>query len=139
MNLAAPAAILLFAMMGQYEAPGVASTAPNPDYPLHIRVLSNQRTHNRFGYHGFGRADLLGPTIRGMDYTFDCERGFMHNEHRDEFYQGRWKKPDQKMEILIQKVGSDHVEKCTLEVTLKDAPYGRYRNQPAGAPPPPPQ
>jgi hypothetical protein len=118
----------------QWEAPGVASTVPNPEYPLHIRVLSQgERVHNRFGVHSFGRADLLGNPVRGFDYAFDCYAGFLHNAN-GEFYQGRWKKPDQKIEILVQRVGSNHVDKCELNVTLKAEPYGRYG--PAGAPAP---
>jgi hypothetical protein len=110
----------------QYGAPGVASTAPNPDYPLHVRVLSQgQRVHNQFGTHGFGRADLLGSPVHGMDYAFDCYTSFLHNQN-GEFYQGRWKKPDREMEILVQSMGSDHVDKCTLKVTMKAEPYGRY-------------
>ena len=30
------------------------------------------------------------------------------------------------MEILLQKVGSPHLESCELRVTLKPAPYGKY-------------
>jgi hypothetical protein len=112
----------------QYEAPGVASAAPNPEYPLHVHVLSQgQRVRNRFGTHGFGRADLLENPVRGMDYAFDCFTGFLHNEN-GEFYQGRWKKPDQEMEILVQRVGSDHVDKCMLKVTMKAEPYGKYKS-----------
>jgi hypothetical protein len=123
-----------------YEAPGVASTVPNPDFPMHVRILSNYRSRNRFGYHGYGRGDLLSSPIQGFDYTFDCDRGFLHNVHSDEFYQARWKKPDQKLEILVQQVGSNHVEKCTLAVAMKSEPYGHYRTPgaPTAAPVPPP-
>ena len=125
-------ASLALAAAAQWEPPGVASTTPNPDYPLHLRVLSQgERVHNRFGVHSFGRADLLGNPVRGVDYTFDCYTAFLHNAS-GEFYQGRWKKPDQKIEILIQRVGSNHVDKCELNVTMKAEPYGRY-----GPPPPP--
>ena len=116
----------------QWEPPGVASTVPNPEYPLHIFVLSQgERVHNRFGTHSFGRADLLANPIRGLDYTFDCYTGFLHNAS-GEFYQGRWKKPDQKIEILVQRVGSNHVDKCELNVTMKAEAYGRYG--PSGPP-----
>jgi hypothetical protein len=118
----------------QYEPPGVASTVPNPNYPLHVRVLSQgERVHNRFGTHSFGRADLLASPVRGMDYAFDCSTGFLHNENGD-FYQGRWKKPDQEMEILVQRMGSDHVDKCTLKVTMKAEPYGKYSGAAASNP-----
>jgi hypothetical protein len=127
-------ALLLFALVipataahAQRMPPGTASTVPNPDYPLHIRVLSQgERVHNQFGTHSFGRADLLGDPIRGMDYSFDCMSGFMWNQ-AGEYYQGRWKKPDQKIEILVQRIGSNHVDKCDINVTMKSEPYGKYK------------
>jgi hypothetical protein len=126
--------LLLFALIvpatvlpAQHVAPGTASTVPNPAYPLHIRVLmQGERVHNQFGVHSFGRADLLENPIRGMDYSFDCYSGFMYNQP-GEYYQGRWKKPDQKMEILIQRIGSNKVDKCDLNVTMKPEPYGKYK------------
>jgi hypothetical protein len=118
----------------QHEPPGVASTVPNPSYPLRLRVLSADRLRDRFGVHGFGRADLLGPPVRGLDYTYVCGEGFLHNGPADEFYQGRWKKPDQEMEILVQRVGSDHVDKCDIKVTMKAEPYGRYGASSTSAP-----
>src|ERR1700678_4801294 len=93
-----PLAALLLASLAlaatataQWDPPGVASTTPNPDYPLHLRVLSQgERVHNRFGVHSFGRADLLGNPVRGVDYTFDCYTAFLHNAS-GYFYQGRSK------------------------------------------------
>jgi hypothetical protein len=121
---------------GQAEPPGTAATKPNPAYPLRIRVLSQGgRVHNQFGTHGFGRADLMGTPIRGMDYAFDCYTAFLHNGPPDEFYQGKWKKPDQEIEILVQRVGSDHIDKCTIKVTLKSQPYGVYRAGQTATPP----
>jgi hypothetical protein len=117
----------------QYEPPGVASTVVNPAYPLRVHVLSQgERVHNRFGVHSFGRANLLDTPPRGMDYAFDCTTGFLHNE-RGEYYQARWKKPDQEMELLVQRVGSTHVDKCEIKVTMKAQPYG---NNTASAAPP---
>ena len=134
-------AILLAAAVAaaQYVALGTASTVPNPAYPLRIRVLSQgERVHNQFGVHSFGRANLMGTPIRGMDYAFDCYSGFLHNGPPDEFYQGKWKKPDREIEILVQRVGGDHVDKCTIKVTLKSQPYGVYRatGQPPASPTP---
>jgi hypothetical protein len=103
------------------------ATTPNPQYPLHVRVLVAQRRNTNWGIQGFGRADLLGPQVHGVDYTYDCSYGLIHNMAKDEFYQARWKKPGQKMEVLLQEIGNNHVHKCDLDVTVKDAPYGRYR------------
>ena len=49
----------------------------------------------------------------------------MLDNSRNEFYQARWKKPNRKLEILMQRIGSDHVDKCELDVALKQVPYIR--------------
>jgi hypothetical protein len=131
--------VLLVVLLGQIYNPPQPSgpaTTPNPAYPLHIRILVVNRNWNRFGSHGYGRADLLGPQPHGFDYTFDCDPPFLHNMHKDEFYQARWKKQDLELEILTQKIGSTQTNKCDLKVAMKDAPYGRYdasQAQPAAA------
>jgi|GEM_PF-5657605 len=137
------ATIALFMMMFYPVPPCGPDTTPNPDYPLHVRVIVSQRTNTSWGVHGFGRADLLGPHPVGMDYTYQCSYGLIHNMAADEFYQARWKKPNQKMEVLLQEIGYNHVHKCDLDVTLKDVPYGRYKTvivptQPATVPAAPP-
>jgi len=130
--------LLLLASAGQLRAqiftapPDVPATAPNPDFPLHVRILRVRWNHVRGVYEGFGRADLLGDKPTGLDYTFSCSEPFLHNAQRTEFYQGRWKKQDQKLELLMQKVGSDHLQKCELKVAVKPMPYGNY-GSPAGA------
>jgi len=120
----------------RYTAPpDVPATAPNPDFPLHLRILRNRWNYVGGAYEGFGRADLLGDKPTGLDYTFACGEPFLHNAQPSEFYQARWKKQDQKLEILMQKVGSDHLQKCELKVTLKPEPYGHYGAPSVGAPP----
>jgi hypothetical protein len=122
--------------------PDVPATAPSGDFPIHIRILGVRWNHVNGSYQGYGRADLLGPTIEGVDYTFSCSEPFLHNVHPTEFYQARWKKPNQKLEILMQKVGSDHLQRCELKTTVKPEAYGHYGSvapaSPASTPPPTP-
>lgn len=103
--------------------PCVPATQPNPNYPLHIHILGVNSRHNDWNYYGWGRANLLGDHPAGLEYTFTCGLRFMYNAQAEEFYQARWKKPHQKMEILMQEIGSKHLYKCDLEVTEKDRPY----------------
>jgi hypothetical protein len=112
--------------------PDVPATEPNADFPLHVRIFGSHWNHVRGIYEGFGHADLLGEQIRGFDYTFDCDQPFLKNEMPEEFYQARWKKPEQKMELLTQQVGGKHLHRCELHVTLKAAPYGKYPAPPPG-------
>ena len=115
--------------------PDVPATAPNAEFPLHIRIFGIHWNYVRGIYEGFGRGDLLGDNPVGFDYTFSCSEPFLHNAQRDEFYQARWKKLDQKLEILMQKVGSDHLQKCELKIALKPTSYGRYGAHAADAAP----
>ena len=128
-------AVFASPLLAQVVPPDVPATAPNPDFPLHLRVFHTRWSHTRGIYEGFGRADLLGDKPTGVDYTFECGEPFLHNKQPSEFYQARWKKQDQKLEILMQKVGSDHLQKCELKVTLKPMPYGSYGVPAVGATP----
>jgi hypothetical protein len=119
-------AILLFALLGQFYAqpPSVPATTPYSDFPLHVHLFGVHWNYVRGSYMGYGRGDLLGPPLQGFDYTFECGEPFMHNAQREEFYQARWKKQGEKLEILMQKVGSDKLQKCELKVAFKERPYG---------------
>ena len=118
----------LLAQTSLYTAPpDVPATAPNPEFPLHLHIFTNRWSHVRGNYEGWGRGDLLGDKPTGLDFTFSCGEPFLFNAQQGEFYQARWKKQDHKLEILMQKVGSDHLQKCELNVTLKPTPYGHYK------------
>jgi hypothetical protein len=135
-------AILLFLTAGslfaQFTAPpDVPATTPNPDFPLRVRIFGNRWNHVRGNYQGFGRGDLLGDKPRGFDYTYSCNEPFLHNALKQEFYQARWKKQNLKLEILMQRVGSEHLDRCELKVALKPVPYGRYHAPAASAAPNP--
>lgn len=128
-------AVFASPLLAQVVPPDVPATAPNPDFPLHVRIFRVRWNHTRGIYEGYGRADLLGEKPTGLDYTFECGEPFLHNAQPSEFYQARWKKQDQKLEILMQKVGSDHLQKCELKVTPKPMPYGEYGAPTGGATP----
>jgi len=115
--------------------PDVPATDPNPEFPLRLHIFHIYWNHVSGIYEGYGRGDLLGDKPTGLDYTFSCSEPFLHNAQPSEFYQARWKKQDQKVEILMQKVGSHHLQKCELKVTLKPTPYGRYGAPTVGATP----
>jgi len=108
-----------------YQPPDIPASDLNADFPLRVRILHIHWHYVYQNYSGYGRGNILfesGPV--GFDYTYSCNEPFLANEQRGEFYQARWKKQDQKIEILTQEVGnSKHVHKCELKVALKDAPY----------------
>ena len=104
------------------STPDGPATAPNPDFPVHVRVIQTQGRAGRQGARGFGRANILGTPEKGIDFTYQCGEAVL-NTGKNEFYQARWKKQDSKLELLMQRIGSDHLDKCDLEVTVKAAPY----------------
>ncbi len=112
-----------------HEMPRVTWSTLNPDYPLKVRVFSSDRHQERHGgmiyTNSYGSANLLGNPNVGLDYTSNCEGGFLHNAEGGEYYQGRWKKQDREIEILVVETGQNRPEKCKIEVTLKPAPYSK--------------
>ena len=118
-----------FSAQSFHVPPRVAWSTANPDYPLKVRVLSSDRhqeRHSGLTYtNSYGSANLLGTPNVGLDYTSTCEGGFLHNQEGGEFYQGRWKKQDREIEILVVETGHNNPEKCKIEVTLKPAPYSK--------------
>jgi hypothetical protein len=106
--------------------PDIPATIQNPEFPVHARIITNHYNFSGGSYTGYGQGDILGDKPQGFDYTFSCSVLFLYNEQQGEFYQARWKKQDQKLELWMQKVGTDRQQKCELNVSLKPTPYGRY-------------
>jgi hypothetical protein len=106
-------------------APEGPAMPPNAQFPMHVRILQTHWNHVNGGYEGYGRGNILGDKLTGFDYTYSCAEPFMHNAQKDEFYQARWKKEGQKLELLMQELGTDHEHKCELKVALKPMPYGK--------------
>jgi hypothetical protein len=118
-------ALLALAFLWQVSAPDGPATTPNAQYPLHVQILLTKANNSSRGANGFGRGNVLGvpgTAARGIDFTYDCGEPMLNSGER-EFYQARWKKQDRELQILMQRIGSDHVDKCDLEVAMKDVPY----------------
>ena len=109
-----------------HEPPDVPATRPAADFPLHVHIFVVHWNRINGYYEGYGRGDLLVASPQGVDYTFSCAQPFLHNAGKAEYYQGRWKKENQRLEILMQKVGSDKEQKCELKTSVKPQPYGLY-------------
>ncbi|HZL25465.1 MAG TPA: hypothetical protein VFC39_02925 [Acidobacteriaceae bacterium] len=121
-------ALLLFAFLFPHTVspPSGPALTPNAQYPVHVHLFLAKASGSDGSYHGFGRGDILGASPQGFDYSFSCSEPFLANGVSREFYQGKWKKQDQKLEILMQRIGSDHLDRCDLQVALKPKPYGKY-------------
>ena len=75
------------------------------------------------GVYGYGTANLLGPSQKGANFTYTCDRGLTANSQPGEFYLAHWIKQDQKLEMLQQRIGSNHVDRCRISLTLQPAPF----------------
>lgn len=121
------AALFLLAFAFQFRAvtPDIPATVPDPAYPLKVHIFIAKAIGNGgSGYDGFGRADLLGPNPRGFDFRFSCDTPFQPNIQAADFYQARWRKPDQRLQLLMQSIGGNHLSHCDLNIAFKAAPYG---------------
>jgi len=116
-------------MKPEHVDPSVAASEPNPEYPLRLFILTAKRDQDKYGPHSYGSGNLLGDKPLGFDYKAPCK--FLHSMNGDPGYQGKWKKQDKSVEILLQAPGQTHVEKCTLSVTMKSEAYSKDN------PPPP--
>lgn len=118
-----------------WNEPEVAFTDPAPDYPLHLHILTGYRRLYTGNAQGYGTANLAadGAPVQGVDYNYTCSHGLIPNAQPNEFFQGHWVKKDQRMEILLQRIGSDHVDRCELNISLKPTPYANLPATPTTA------
>ena len=116
------ALLLPLAFLLQINTPDGPATAPNLQFPLHVEVLRTQATADRTGSRGFGRGNILGSPDKGIDFTYECSAAIL-NTNKNEFYQARWKKQDRRLELLMQRIGSDHLDKCDIDISYKPQPY----------------
>jgi hypothetical protein len=119
------------ALRRRWQDPDFAYEETQLDYPLHFHVVDGQRTEDDAEDHGSGTANLTDPatqTQQGAEYSYNCSYGFLTNSQITGFYQGRWVKPGSELELLLQRPGSDKVDKCTVEVNLRPQTYPESRH-----------
>jgi hypothetical protein len=115
----------------RWQDPDFAYEPKQPEYPVHFHVLNGQRREDSYGDYGWGTANLTDPLaangVEGADYSFDCSYGFLTNSQSTGFYQGRWVQQNSELEVLLQRPGSDKVDKCVVKVQIKPQPYEERR------------
>lgn len=112
-----------------YNAPDVAFTTPDPNYPVRLHVITTDRQQFNPHEDGSGIGDLLGfgpnDQIRGAAFSYACNPGFLPNSQNAEFYWGRWIEQDRRLEILLQRTGSAKVDRCLLKTTVTAQPFAQ--------------
>ena len=113
----------LFLML-QNQAPAVPAIVSDPNYPLRVQLAQTGSSAGTFEHlSAWGHGNVLGTPLQGFDYTADCNQRFAPRPEGDQYFRARWKKPGQRLEILIQEMGSDHITACELKVALQDQAY----------------
>jgi hypothetical protein len=120
------------AMRKRWGNPDFAYELPDPDYPIHFHVVDGLRTEDDFADHGWGAANLSDPLeqtgVLGADFTYSCSYGFITNAQLSGFYQARWVTMGSEIEVLLQRPGSDKVDKCKVQVNIRPQAYPESRN-----------
>jgi len=115
-----------YSLRKRWQDPDFAYEETQLDYPLHFHVVDGQRTEDDAADHGWGTANLYDPaerTQQGAEYSYNCTYGFLTNTQISGFYQARWVKPGSELEVMLQRTGSDKVDKCSVQVTMKAQKY----------------
>ncbi len=108
----------------QNQAPAVPAIVKDQDYPLRVQVAETGSTSSGLRkMTGYGHGNVLGPPVEGFDYTQDCNQRFAPRPEGDQYFRARWKKQGQRLEVLIQEMGSDKVTACELKVAMQEQPY----------------
>jgi hypothetical protein len=110
-----------------WQDPDFAYEGHAPDFPVQFHVIDGQRKEDNYGDHGWGTANLFDPAPgtprQGADFQYDCSHGFITSSQYDGYYPARWLKLGLQLELLLQRPGSDKIDKCTVTVTLHPDPY----------------
>jgi hypothetical protein len=98
------------------------------DYPLQIQVIeSHWHRHHHNGMEsvdGWGRADVRdGDSIHGFDFTYESSEPFQRTIG-DAHYLAKWKKEQQKMEMVVGEIGSpDKYKTYDLKTSVREEVY----------------
>ncbi|HWB33262.1 MAG TPA: hypothetical protein VG714_08830 [Acidobacteriaceae bacterium] len=110
--------------------PAVAGAKRNlADYTLRLHIYGTNWSHNGWGYHGFGRANLFDEqgTPHGVEYTYDCADHLMASSG-EEAYPAKWKKQGQEIEVIFGEIGEnpDKFHACDFKIAEKSFVYYRH-------------
>lgn len=98
------------------------------DYPLRLHIYQTSWSHNAYGYHAFGRANLFDENgaPHGVEYTYDCADHLMAS-NGNEAYPAKWKKSGQSVEVIFGEIGQkpDDFHACDFKLAMKSFVFYR--------------
>jgi hypothetical protein len=102
------------------------------DYPLRLHIYGSNWSHNGWGYHGFGRANLFDEkgAPHGVEFTYDCGDHLMASS-ANEAYPARWKKAGETVEVIFGEIGQkpDEFHSCEFKVAVKSFVFFRHNGE----------
>ncbi len=109
----------------RWSDPDFASERSDPNYPLQFHVFEGQRRENDVNDEGWGTGNIVDPaqpaSRQRVDYQYECTFGFLNNSQTMNYYQARWLKPGRQIEVLLERPGTDKVDRCAVTVSLHPA------------------
>lgn len=110
-------------------------TEANEKYPLKVEVLQVDHQSSNNGQYisveTVGAGNVFKEKTVGFDFKSGCSGGLQTGT-----YQSRWKKEDQKIELLTLPQGKTKSSTCTVDIlSLKDKPYAHPGDSPSAAAP----
>lgn len=110
-------------------APSLEAKRNLADYTLRLHIYASSWSHNGFGYHGYGRANLFDEqgTPHGVEYTYDCDDHLMYSSG-NEAYPAKWKKQGIAIEVIFGEIGAkpDSFHACEFKVAEKSFVFYRH-------------
>jgi hypothetical protein len=122
---------LFFAALAVLCTPAVLMAKRNPsDYLLRLHIYQTNWTHNAYGFHAFGRANLFDEhgVPHGVEFTYDCSDHLMAS-NGNEAYPAKWKKPSQSIEVIFGEIGQkpgDDYHACEFKLAMKSFAFYRH-------------
>jgi len=122
--------VVLFAAAAVLCTPLVLMAKRNiGDYPLRLHIYQTNWTHNVYGFHAFGRANLFDEhgVPHGVEYTYDCTDHLMAS-NGNEAYPAKWKKSGQSIEVIFGEIGQkpDDFHACEFKLAMKSFVFFRH-------------
>jgi hypothetical protein len=117
----------------KFPTPASAYAKPDREFALHLHVIHASRSYHYVNgrltrVKQTGVANLLTDPSVGITYGTTCGVGFS-SSHNDTFYEAKWKKPNEQLEILVVDDGKTDPHVCTLDVVVRPEPYTHDDNE----------
>jgi len=101
---------------GTPSKPLLPTVKANARFPLRARMVTGQWSYSgNHEYKGEGTLSLVSASSKRYSFNYRCAYSF---QIENKTYMARWITPDEKLEILMSKPGSNRTKPCRLSTTM---------------------